>query len=729
MGLFENIKKFADEVTDTDSCSLGDQVSDSALKKQLQAIVDQDDDSQVSTTEIQHKKIENLQTNLGLDYHKTIFFIDTTKMRHNGSRGIGSTIDSLYWNFSNEDAHHIFLTDLVFCNLSETKLTRIMTADDDQVVTQTFDFSTTVVPTIKQIKALFDTDETTKTNYQSKIDTMLQHKQLSTESLQQLELLEITTISQHTIIETKLINQAFSNNDWSSIATNLTALNINDTVVFESNRQTVLKKASERIDSNDDISRDELVQLNYLLNEFDYDHLYINEIIKLQVRLGKGFEAKITAYARLDAKERDKVIREISQTEEKTRRRVETAVEQADSDYFESYQAQANLALTAGLLPVEYALLLKKSADFVNELMKLTDSDLLANPSNVYQFSLEELAASHQSKDYFLATASNDNSRPQANIIDKMSHKVLRENARTIKIAQKQGQDVSEAVQKYNNQAERVNQSDQELAEAQREWDNKTSAELDKNYHNFYYELTGINTSALKNILRNRYLSQTQNDLNTITSQLDYLTDNLNDLQHTLNNPIDDLVNQRYNANKLVRGEFEKAEDFEHRVLECRQNLKREVTQNLDDKIAQLTQEFNKKAEKKQQLAQHKKALVEKFEFGDQIIDDMLNEITEPSATSFIKKIIFDSDLSNLSIGKYDPDTFTFVTNSPLGSSTVEVPIEVAPQFRENFYANNVTDFRITHHNDDYWVLAVYPFEGTVYRIPMEKLLTNEASD
>ena len=38
MGLFENIKKFADEVTDTDSCSLGDQVSDSALKKQLQAI-------------------------------------------------------------------------------------------------------------------------------------------------------------------------------------------------------------------------------------------------------------------------------------------------------------------------------------------------------------------------------------------------------------------------------------------------------------------------------------------------------------------------------------------------------------------------------------------------------------------------------------------------------------------------------------------------------------------
>lgn len=729
MGLFDNIKKFADEVTDTDSCTLGDQVPDSALKRQLREIADKDENSQISTTEIKHKKIENLQTKLGLDYHKAVFFIDTTLMRHNGSLGIGSTIDCLYWNFSDDDPHHLPLTDLVLCNLSENKLTHVMTNDDDQVITQTFDFSSEVIPTIKQIRTLFNTDQTIQTNYQSKIDTMLQHEQLSNESLQQLELLEITTISQHAIIEEKLINQAFSNNDWSSIATNLTALNINNSVVFDSNRQTVLKRISERLNSRDDIGRDELGQLSYLLNEFDYDHLYINEIIKLQVRLGKGFDAKITAYARLDAQERDQIINEISQTEKETRSRVESAVEQADSNYFESYQAQANLALTAGLLPVEYALLLKKPTDFVNNLMKLTDSDLLTNPINVYQFSLEELAASHQSKDYFLATANNDDSRPQATIIDKMSHKVLRENSHAIDLAKNQGKDVSEAVQKYNNQAARVNQSDQELAQAQREWDSKTSAELDENYHNFYYELTGINTNTLRTILRNRYLAQTQGDLNTITNQLDRLTDNLNDLQHTLNNPVDDLVDQRYNANKLIRGEFEKAEDFNQRVLDCRQNLKLEVTQDLDNTIAQLTQRFDKKTAESQQLAQYKKALVEKFEFGDKIIDDMLNEITDPAATSFVKKIIFDSDLKHLIIGKYNPDTFTFVTNSPLGSTTVKVPIEVAPQFRDNFSAENVTDFRIAPHNDDYWVLAVYPFEGTIYRIPVKKLPTEEDSE
>lgn len=729
MGLFDNIKKFADEVTDTDSCTLGDQVPDSTLKDQLREIVGQEGNSQASTTEIKHKKIENLQTNLGLDYHKTVFFIDTTLMRHNGSLGIGSTIDCLYWNFNNDDTHQLPLTDLVLCNLSEDKLTKVTTTDDNQFITQTFDFSSEVVPTIKKVKALFTNDQTIQTTYQSKIDTMLQQEQVPTESLQQLELLEITTISQHAIIEANLINQAFSNNDWSSIDTNLTALNINDSVAFDHNRQTVLKKISERLDSNDDISRDELTQLNYLLNKFDYNHLYTTETIKLQVLLGKSFDAKITAYARLSEEERNKIISEISQTEEENRSRVEDAVEQTDTAYFESHQAQANLALTAGLLPVEYALLLKKPADFISKLMEFTDSDLLTNPSNAYQFSLEELAASHQSKDYFLATVSNDANRPKENILDKMSHTALRENAHTIALAKQQGKDVSEAEQKYNEQVARVRQSDQRLAQEQSEWDSQTSAKLYENYYNFYYELTGINTNALKTILRSRFLNQKQDALNTLVKKLEHLTNNLNDLQHTLNNPVDDLVDQRYNANKLVRGEFEKAEDFDQRVLERRQNLKDEITKNLDDEIAKLTQDFNEKTEKKRQLIQNKDSLIEQLKFGVKIIDNMLSEIIDPSATSFVKKIIFDSDLSNLTIGKYDPDTFTFSTKSPLGADTVEVPIEVAPEFRDNFSAETVTDFRVAPHNDDHWVLAVYPFKGAVYRIPVEKLPTEEDSD
>jgi len=725
MGLFDSIKKFADEVSDNDSCTLGDQIPDSALMDQLREIVAQNKDGRVSTTEIQHKKIENLQTNLGLDYHKAVFFIDTTMMRNNGSRGIGATIDCLYWNFSNNDAHHLALTDLALCNLSEAELTQITTTADNQAVTQTFNLDSKITTTVKQIKELFDNDQTVQTNYQAKVNTILHTEQVSNEVLQQLELLTITNTVQHAIIETKLIDQAFDNNDWSSIATNLIALNVNDSVAFENKRQTVLEQISKRLNSNNDINHSELTQLNYLLNKFDYDHLFTNEIIKLQVRLGKSFDAKITAYARLGETERNQIISEIAQTEATTRNIVENAVEQTDSNYFENHQAQTNLALTAGLLPVEYALLLKKPTAFINELIQLTDSDLLTNPSNVYQFSLEELAASHKDKDYFLATVSDNANRPKANLINKISHTALNDNANAIRLAKKQGQDVSEAEQKYNEQAERVRQADDRIEEAQRDWDRQTSEELSKSRQNFYYNLTGINTNALKTIFCERYLAQTQANLNATNNQLDQLTNSLHDLQHTLDNPIDDLVDQRYTANKLVRGEFEKAEDFEQRVLDCRQSLKTEITETLDSEISQLTQEFDKKTEKAQQLAQDKNSLAEQLKFGNQIINTMLSEITDPTATSFVKKIVFDPDLSDLTIGKYNPDSFNFAIDSPLGATTIEVPIEIASQFRDSFSVKNVTDFRIERRNDHYLVLAVYPFKGTVYYIPMEKLPAN----
>ncbi|WP_318766245.1 hypothetical protein [Lactiplantibacillus carotarum] len=75
MGLFDGLKKLANEVTDSETCDLGENIADTTLRDNIRGALEKVDGvSRLSTDKIEHKKIENLNNDIGLDYQQAVFF-------------------------------------------------------------------------------------------------------------------------------------------------------------------------------------------------------------------------------------------------------------------------------------------------------------------------------------------------------------------------------------------------------------------------------------------------------------------------------------------------------------------------------------------------------------------------------------------------------------------------------------------------------------------------------
>lgn len=72
MGLFDSIKKFANEIVDDEICPLGENVQNIELKKHFAHSLKNTMVSNLSTEDIEHKKIDNLREIFGVDYKEVL---------------------------------------------------------------------------------------------------------------------------------------------------------------------------------------------------------------------------------------------------------------------------------------------------------------------------------------------------------------------------------------------------------------------------------------------------------------------------------------------------------------------------------------------------------------------------------------------------------------------------------------------------------------------------------
>jgi len=720
MGLFDSLKNMATEITDKDTSELGASIEDVDLKEKLQKIVEDGNGHEfsISFNTIEHKKIDNMQSELGLDYHQTVFFIDTTMMRNNGSRGIGATTQKLYWKFDGNGAHTLPLSNLLLCQVSEGNLTYLQCDSDSEFSLQSYSIDSGTDGILSALKDYFEQDNSILSNYQKYIDYLLEQDEVSIELLEHAKGLKITTDKQLLEINNRILDYSLNNKNWEMINNILDEISKQDKDDFNAKRKSTLKVVVDYLD-NDDLSNYDLQEIGKLVTKYDYEQVYSQIGIKLQMLLGNYLEAKIATYSELSGSDQTEMLTEINNREEKLLTETENAVEAEDKDFFNNNDQAVNLILHGGFLPVEYAIFLGKSAKFVNFLNDKTPEGFLEKTTNAYQLTVDELA-SLNAKDYFLEVT-NHADRPSGDIFTAASKLYVKGESKMVDTnikALSEGKDVNidqlqKAAENNDRHIQERKDADRELEEKQEAWDSQMEQAYHDNQRSLYGKLVTVDKQTVSKNVRSRFLTNSSNKVDehakkimSLQARFDEVKQNDADLENYL-------VKTWYQEKPVTRGEFEKEADFEQRVVKEHERLADQAQRELpveqskiDNEINTLKVEIYDEGKKQDQAKQQ-------LEIENSLVDKTVEEITSKEITAIIKKHIFKDYFAEVVIGKYDPDEFLFDYSFIGYTAKLNVPIEIAEEFRKQFSSEYVDDYEI-NDND---VNAIYDFKGQTFRI------------
>lgn len=702
MGLFDSIKKLANEIVDDEICPLGENVQNIELKKHFAHSLKNAMVSNLSTEDIEHKKIDNLREIFGVDYKDLLFFVDTTKIRNNGGLGVGATDEFIFWKFKdNMMLQKLSLQSMLCSYIDFGGLINIFpdlngkgkVEFDDLYIGEYGEVFEAVISAIKK-------DESILESCQNIFSNVLKGNYSAIE-LEKLDHITFLNQEQHELLAERIVDAAIAEADLQRLRYGAYKLKKRNEERFEEFRAKILVFISNTISDDDNLATYEMETALEFLNDFDSKNEYTLEKLKLMLNLGKSKEAQLIAYLELPKEQGERFLIDSFKKDFDLINEIENSIDNESKEIFSENPEYANTYLNGGLLPVEYAALKAKPKSYIKYLLEITD--MSKSSLNIYGFKLSEIIARQNSIEYFNALVDVDDKRPTAGIGSYISKGGAAVLDKALEISAYGGNLPSEsAVEASVKWKEKNKENDQELERKKQEWDMKRREQMLSDRKSFYLKLLKprIIEENVYDILVEQYL---QNDI--AKSEENTLQDYKQRLIEKKDNLLELLVNKTYKTNPLEKGEFERTDDFNSRVSMKLEEIKAEISSCLP--------ELEKDVERK----------LAKIDAATAIAKRKAEYLLSDKSAEKLKWIIFKNQLQQVNLGRYDADesTFEYTYGEENVENNVEVPIEVAQEFREKFSSDNFTDIILSKpasgesNSKKITVEAKYNFDGKDY--------------
>lgn len=686
MGFFDGIKKFANEMVDDEICPLGENAQRRELKNRIAKQLKQKKIPNASTKKIEHKKIDNLREVFNVDYRDLLFFVDTTMMRNNGTLGIGAIDEWVFWKFNDEQRLAMPLNDLLLGYTSDDKLV-LVKFENEQLVFNSLPIGDKAEMFEAVITAL-NKEQNAVMAYQNMLEPLVE-RDLTINDAFRVDLLKVLSPAQHVRLEKLLIEKAITENDPTFWSYAVHQLSSHDSDEFETFRGKILEHTVSLL--QEDLPKEKINEYLDIVNEFDIDGKYTTLKLECMLNLDRVTEAKMLAYKELPEAEREEFLTKQEQKEKELRLKIEQAIDKGE-DIFEDNPQYVYTYLTGGLLPAEYAVTVGQSVEYVDGIISKMEHG--TQIINRYQFTLNELAAKNHRFNYFAEI--NHEELPTEGSWAKINKFILGYD--TIELQRKIDYGIAKVdeVKSYVRQYEEVRLEDEQLAEDQRKWREQMNKALKENYTTFYMKmLDPVKAEYIHKKLMIIYLGDELegNDIEDLDRYVAKVSAKNDDL-------LNELVKDKYAKSPLVRGEFERAEDFDKRVA---------------DRIEELKNEFQGRLSLEENHLDNK---ISKLDAADKLATREMQQLMSDDRVAKLNVLLFMDQLKNIKIKQYDPDEFKFKYIYDNGrKGFLEVPIEVAPKFRDNFKPEKCSDVAVILDEDN----AGKPLAVTKYRFMDEE--------
>ncbi|MFC0423659.1 hypothetical protein [Lactiplantibacillus plajomi] len=684
---------------------MGAGIVDTEFREKIRNVVgNAENNKHLSTLNIEHKKIENLQNEIGLDYQQTIFFLDTTMVRNNGSLGLGMTTGEFRWSFENQEVGRMPVNNIIFSILNEQRMQVLnFAAESNGITVWEIDFDTTVVETLMRIKAFLEAQDSNVQMFRSKVDELLNGDSVDSEVLNLIDNLPLTNDEEHVRTESLIIDNVIQNNDWRQVISYLEQLGKYDVAQFRTKCAAALKAAGRLVDDEGKLQEQDQDALLTFFQEFDETNDYLLETVRLQINLGDFWDARMTCLTKLGESSRKPLLDKMDAIELSDSREAAEAVFDEDLDYFKENEARANELLAGGVMPAELALLMQKSPKFIKKLRKLTDEEYLNNSANAFGFTWDMMAASQRDLDYFIKVTNHD-SRPSDLIIGtgvllvmkkkyeklEINRGILRDQVLTPQRTEELKQEIADQESELAVMGQAKEAADRKLEQDQEEWDSLMASNLRSNYAAFNERLMSLDEDEIKNNLRVRYVEDEESLRKSAQEKLQTNQVRIKELKERLTNMANYLMEKAYNEAPLERGEFEEESVFDERVLDYKRKLLMTAEDNSGEESEKASDEIMHLESKVDEERKFLNGLHSRIEAEQQILELAYNNWLDAASVSELLKWIGTVFADDIKIGHYVADTQKFEYEFQGGSGSLSVPIKIAQEFRENFSTDNV---------------------------------------
>lgn len=700
MGLFDSIKKFANEIVDDEICPLGENLQNIELKKHFAHSLKNTMVSNLSTEDIEHKKIDNLREIFGVDYKDLLFFVDTTKIRNNGGLGVGATDEFIFWKFKDSMMPQRLSLQSMLCSyIGFGGLINIFpdlngkVEFNDLYIDEYEEVFEVIISAIKK-------DESILESCQNIFSNVLKGSYSAIE-LEKLDHITFLNEEQHELLAERIIDAAITESDLQRLSYGAYKLKKRNEERFEDFRAKILVFIANTISDSDNLATYEMETALELLNDFDSKNEYTLEKLKLMLNLGKSNEAQLIAYLELPKEQGERFLVDSFKKDFDLINEIENSIDNESKEIFSENSEYANTYLNGGLLPVEYAALKAKPKGYIKYLLDMTD---MSKPNlNIYGFKFSEIVARQNSIEYYNALVDVDDKRPRASIGSYVSKGGSAVYDKALEAQFYGGNMPSDsAIETSVEWKEKNKEKDRELERQKHEWDMKRRAQMLSGRKAFYLKLLKPRTieENMDDVLIEKYL---QDDI--FQSGENTLQDYKQRLLEEKNNLLELLVSETYEAEPLEKGEFERTEDFNNRV-----NMKlEEIRADLSSRLPELQKDVERK--------------LAKVDAATAIAKRKLKYLLSDESAEKLKWTIFKDQLQQVHVGKYDADEsiFEYTYGEDAVTENIEVPIEIAQEFREKFSSDNFTDIMLSKpapgepDSKKITVEAKYNFNGEDY--------------
>lgn len=670
MGLFDGIKKFASEIVDDEICPLGENVQRSELKNRIAKQLKKKKITNISTKEIEHKKINNLREVFNVDYRDLLFFVDTTMMRNNGTLGIGATDEWVFWKFNDEQRLAMPLNNLLLGYTSDNELV-LVNFENEQLTFKSLPIGDKTEIFDVVITSL-NKEQNTVITYQNTLEPLVE-RDLPINDAFKVDLLEVLSTTQHVRLEKLLIEKSIAENNPTFWNYAVYQLFTHDGEEFENLREKILEHTASLL--REDHPKENINEYLEIIKDFDIGGKYTTVKLECMLKLDRVAEAKMLAYSELSETEREEFLTKQEQKENELRLKIERAINKGEN-IFNNNPEYVYVYLTGGLLPAEYAVTVGRNVEYVDAILSKMGRE--APIINRYQFTLNELAARNGQFSYFAEI--NHEALPTEGNWAKVNKFVLKHGGKELQRRIDYGVATANEVESYVKQYERVQRNEEKLAEDQRNWKEQMNKALKENYRTFYMKmLNPVNAVYIHKKLMIMYLGDELegNDIEDLDRYRAEVSAKSEDL-------LNELVKDEYAKSPLVRGEFERAEDFDKRVTDRIEELKNEIQSRLSTEENRLDNEISK------------------LDAADELATRKMQQLMSDDSIAKLNILLFIDQLKNIKIKQYDPDKFRFKYHYDNGKEDfVDVPIDVAQKFRDNFRIENCLDIAVIVDDDN----------------------------
>ncbi|WP_318766244.1 hypothetical protein [Lactiplantibacillus carotarum] len=651
-------------------------------------------------------------------------------MRNNGSRGLGMTTDEMYWLFDNGSAGKLGVSKLIFTNLGDSQLAYLESNGNDQsVYVQTIEVDKDTIPIIAAVQGVFENTPDNLIPFTKTIDSILKQDTISTQVLEHIDNLAMTNTDERIRVETQIIDNEVDLNNWKVVKFYMEKLERLDHEMFGHKRNEILKTVAEIIDDPTGVEWTQVDVLRELLERFDLNQSYLPELVKVQMKLGDFFEARITCLTKLDQETRQPLLDEMLAAEKQLSHEAYQAVQAENIDFFKTNPNNADVLLDGGFLPVEYAVFLQKSPKFVDKLKDYTDKRYLKYSGNSFQLSWDMLAANRQDLKYFIKVTQHD-SRPTDYIMS--TGRSLAIDARTNSIqakkkALREGKyddidQIAEEEVDLSAARQRQHNAQMELERKQAGWDAEMRTRLSESFVRFYRHLHVIDEETVRDNLQVHYVEDEDKLKSEAQTVIDQSQKRVDELTAQNENIITYLVDQAYSANPLERTEFEESKDFKLRVTDYKKRLLEDAKENSADKTNKNKNEITALESQIHEKQRYIASLKDRIRAENTMLNEAFDTwVATKPAEHFLNEVAINA-AEYVKIGQYDADTYKFEYEFLGGNGHISVPIKIAQSFREDFSVQNVVGMQ----SYDNFIKIKYRFNNQEFVFPALKFLSED---